>query len=107
MRELLPFVIHNYTVGVSCGREGKKREVLIVLSDIIQYVKHTKSQSKKQGQLEEVLVTLIENVEDITEYLENGASDASVSAIDMFMQFLECNTNESHFRVGISKRTHL
>ena len=54
-----------------------------------------------------VLVTLIENVEDITEYLENGASDASVSAIDMFLQFLECNTNESHFRVGISKRTHL
>ena len=36
-----------------------------MLSDIIQYVKHTKSQSKKQGQLEEVLVTLIENVEDI------------------------------------------
>ena len=106
MRELLPFVIHNYTVGVSCGREGKKREVLIVLSDIIQYVKHTKSQSKKQGQLE-VLVTLIENVEDITEYLENGENRASVSAVDMFLQFLECNTNESHFRVGISKRTHL
>ena len=96
-------MIQNYTVGVACGREGKKREVLIVLSDIIQYVKHTKSQSKKQGQLEEVLVTLIETVE----YLENGESDASVSAIDMFLQFLECNTNESHFRVGISKRTHI
>lgn len=107
MRELLPFVIHNYTVGVSCGREGKKREVLIVLSDIIQYVKHTKSQSKKQGQLEEVLVTLIENVEDITEYLENGANRASVSAIDMFLQFLECNTNESHFRVRVQSKTHV
>ena len=65
-------MIRNYTVGEGSGSEGKKREVLIVLSDIIQYVKHTKSLSKKQGQLEEVLVTLIENVEDITEYLENG-----------------------------------
>ena len=46
--------------------------MLIVLSDIVQYVKHTKSPSKKQGQLEEVLVRLIKNVDDITEYLENG-----------------------------------
>ena len=43
-----------------------------MLSDIVHYVKHTKSPSKKQGQLEEGLVRLIENVDDITEYLENG-----------------------------------
>lgn len=75
--------------------------MLIVLSDIIQYVKHTKSQSKKQGQLEDVLVALIENVEDITEYLENGECFSRELAVDMFLQFLECNTNESHFRVAV------
>ena len=51
--------------------------------------------------MEDVLVALIENVEDITEYLENGECFSRELAIDMFLQFLECNTNESHFRVAV------
>ena len=47
--------------------------MLIVLSDISDHMKYSQSMQNKQEQLEGIVTILIEEVENITEYLQNGS----------------------------------
>ncbi|KAK8815603.1 hypothetical protein WA538_004729, partial [Blastocystis sp. DL] len=78
--ELLPFVARHYS----------RREVLIVLEDVVEHSKMA-GISQKQGQLEGVLSTLLECVDDISAYLES----------DVFLEFLDCGHGESHLTMCI------
>ena len=52
----------------------QRREVLIVLEDVVEHSKMA-GISQKQGQLEGVLSTLLECVDEISAYLESGRHD--------------------------------
>ena len=43
-----------------------------MLADISDHMKHSRSMQNKQEQLEGIVAILIEEVENITEYLQNG-----------------------------------
>ena len=56
----------------------QRREVLIVLEDVVEHSKMA-GISQKQGQLEGVLSTLLECVDDISAYLDCGHGESHLT----------------------------
>lgn len=71
IQELLPFVIDHYSVQYYPRDYLQKREVCITLSDIIQFLKHSKS-DVLQKEVVTIMRIVIDSVRDLTEYLEDS-----------------------------------
>ena len=62
--------------------------MLIVLADISDHMKYSQSMQNKQEQLEGIVTILIEEVENITEYLQNGRLFLLGHALIMINRYL-------------------